>query len=463
MLCPDCGRMIPEGSEICPNCGRSVDHELAQENASAEPENDLDTRLEAAEHLPVSVVPEGGTAHEPAPGDQVKPIGERISTDPRVPDRQSGYRKTLVAIIAAMVFIIGGVFVYRNLPESRFKRYMKKAREAYQIGNYSSASESYYKALDIHPDSEEALMNIDDMYAIVKERAQAASSEGRFVDSVREARILADIKPEALEENKDVLEASYKAWAMYLVEQGTEREVEELIAVASSELPAESTDRIRAETQTAYHLRDLYERLSVIAERIRTANPDTEYAAVFSSLEEAYPVLTEYRENGGMIPVRVLDGDGTAGVEFNIDGKNNAQVYIGEFVSERIKEGHARTFFISGAGTANRSYEFFETDWTANDPRGAFRETDYGNGPENPPTAVLSGTLYDGHYNGDIRHTRGDLTYNMKFSYGKVEVLDTVDPNGNRNNVVGYTDDRDNWLVFSDSALTSKYGVRYLS
>ena len=51
----------------------------------------------------------------------------------------------------------------------------------------------------------------------------------------------------------------------------------------------------------------------------------------------------------------------------------------------------------------------------------------------------------------------------MKFDNGKVQVLDTVDPNGDTGYVVGYTSDKNYWITFKESGLNGSYGVRYLT
>ena len=469
MLCPKCGQELPEGTGICPNCGTDAEDINTQglpDDIAVEPRIGAETKDKKAafgrregtlkplfREISDEVRPESS---EPALDENGEDeTGDQSDTE------QSGL-KTVVAIISAVIFIAGGVLVHSSLPESRFSRYMKKARAAYEVGSYSEASGLYHKALAIHPDSEEAQMNLDDMYRIVTERVVAAYDEGRFEESVKEARILFEIRPDAQEDNIKMMEDAYVSWASFLGGQGSEADVDALMRAASDELPPESVERIRQEADSAHFLNELNDQLASIADRAVEADAGLDQVTVFRALEEAYLLLTVFRENGGRLPLRFLDESGSHGVEFNIDSRGNAQVYIGEFASGRIKNGSARTYFVAEAGTDNSSYEFFETEWVENDPRGEFKEIDYANGPENGPTGILTGSLYDGHYNGAIRHTRGDITYNMRFSYGSVEVLDTTDPNGDRNNVVGYTDSRDNWLVFSDSALSSKYGVRYL-
>lgn len=417
------------------------------------PERTVTEEQTAVPDLPAEVKAEDEEPETAAVRDVEAPITE---------SRGSGGGKAAAIILVVLALLAGGFLIYRNLPESKFKRYMKSALESYTTGDYTAAAESYYKALEIHPDSEEALMNIEDMYETVKDRALAASAEGRFEDSVNESRTLFRIKPDAEEDNLSTLESAYGVWTMYLVKNGTKEDVEELIGIAQQELPSESITKIRKRSEEMYHLMDLESQMTEIADTVRASDSIGDVSSVFHTLENVYSLMSEYRESGGALPFAALDEGGLTGVEFNMDSKDNIQIYIGELASGRVKTGNGRTYYISGIGTSGASYEFFEASWQANDPNGAFVEMDYGSGPDSAPTGILSGVLYNGFYNGAIKNTRGELTYNMSFSYGKVEVLDTTDRNGDRNNVVGYTEDKNNWLVFSDSALNGKYGVRYL-
>ena len=456
MQCPNCGQTIPEGNAVCLQCGMALTDKGPA--LSGKPDvmsriggEDPDTAPEQARETPGDdLLPGTGLTGEERPDD------DEETDDPE----ESGIR-TVAAIIAAVVFIAVGVLVYNNLPESRFKRYIKKARTAYETGSYTEAAEIYHKALVIHEDSEVVLAGLDELYGTVADLSAAAYMSGRFETGVEEAKTLFVIKPDATEQNIDVLETAYRSWALYLAEQGTETEVDALLEQASSDLPQNSIERIRHETDNVYQLKTLSAKLSEIAETIKTADAGSDHASVFRMLEEAYPLLTEFRERDGNVPVRFPDDGGESGTEFNTDG-SSIQVYVGGLSSGRVRNGEARTYFISSASSGSASYEFFESVWAENDPKGEFRELDYGDGPGEAPTGVITGTVNEGHYDGEIRHTRGDVTYNMRFSNGKVEVLDTVDPNGDSNNVVGYTDDGDNWLVFSDSTLSSIYGVKYL-
>ncbi len=418
-----------------------------------------DNALPDTEPAAVYTVPNAGT---PADSGQSPYSNADTGDSPEKGGKKRGGSKTAIIAIVLLALIAGGILIYRNLPETRFKRYMKNALEAYTGGDFITASEQYQMALEIHPDSEEALMNIEDMYDIVLERAYVASAEGRFEEGVQEARSLQKIKPDDEVENNQALYDAYSLWVMDLVENGTREEAEALISRAQEELSSGDIEQIRNNAEIVYQLKDLEHQLTLEAEALAQPDEDMDIISVFAGLEYSADIMQEYRSLGGTLPYVVLNEDGRSGTEFNMNDKGNVQVYIGELVAGRIKSGHGRTYFISGRGSDSASYEFFESDWTANDPSGTFLEYDYSGSPDSKPTGVISGVLYNGYYNGSIVNQRGDHTYNMKFSYGKVEVLDTTDPNGDRNNVVGYTDDKNNWLIFSDSALNSKYGVRYL-
>ena len=396
------------------------------------------------------------------------------AADPSVPvqspaQKSSGKKKGrgIIAALLALVLLAGAFFVYWNLPSTKFGRYVKQAAAAAEIENYEEAADLYHKALDIDPDSTEVSDALSEIYNAVQYRAVEAVYEGRYEDAISDARLMTVIDPGFTENNEYAMYDIYSTWVEEEAEAGNTATVETLLARADADLTPEYAEEVRTMAAEIKERLAVEDTLKASAVKITGFNSNSDYRSVFGELMTNLDNIRRYIELGGEMPFVVKDTEDTGVMFFYNGSRDAAQVYIGGILGDEDEYGYADTYYVSGVNTYSRSYEYFSAEeWSDGKPNGKFREINFHNEPDVPTDSnsdTVTGTLHDGKYEGEIVNRRSGYDYHMKFEYGTVIVLDTTDPNGDKGNVVGYTEDKNHWITFKDTGLTGNYGVRYLT
>lgn len=384
------------------------------------------------------------------------------------PEKKTGKKnKGLIAALLAVLVLAGAFLVYWNLPGTKFGRYVKQAGEAMQSEDYAKAAALYHQALDIRPDDQASIDALKEMYEAVQMQAVTEVNEARFEEAISHVRLMEAILPEETENNEYAMYDVYSTWISAEAEAGNFDTVQTLLARAESDLSEDYTEEVNTLAVNIRERMTLAETLRSSAANVKNYNSNGDFKGVYSELLNDLEYLKRYLELEGDLPFAVSE-NGDSGVVFYYDPvRDAAQVYVGGLIDGRVESGYADTYYVSNVSSASRSYEYFSADaWYAGRPGGNFKEINFKSEPDTPSESncdIVTGTLSDGKYNGDIANNRNGRTYYMKFDNGKVQVLDTVDPNGDTGYVVGYTSDKNYWITFKESGLNGSYGVRYLT
>ena len=415
----------------------------------------------AAPQFPV--MPEGsipqGAAQQPAGNPYTG------ATAPQVPAQQKTEKKKsklpLVAIIA-VVAIVAGFLIYQNLPSTKFKKYVAKGDELYAQNEYVSAAENYYKALQIDPDDSTLWQQIDNMYDATEDLIIEQCTQGLYADALNSCRDLAAIDP-AGSDNEYAYAYTYDSWISDLILKGDVAGAEEVLELSYDNVTnAEYLNTLENKVTNAKRVKSLGDEMGSHAAAIAQADADGDIAKVFDFLASNATTLIDYYQLSGNFYCSDL-GNGRGVLWLYNPTRNAAELYVGGIKDGMSRDGEGHSYYITNLNL--KAYEYFEATWANDQPNGPFMEASFHDEPGEVTTSnsyIVSGNVVNGYYDGEITNQRGQYTYIMKFSMGKVQVLDTVDPNGETNNVVGYTADKNNWLIFSDSGLDGNYGVRYV-
>ena len=421
--------------------------------------------VQPQEPAPFSPYVQSGSA--PAAETPVNPYTSAAVAPPQ-PEKSGGKKKGkgILAALLAVVLIAGLFLVYWNLPNTKFGRYTKQAAEAYGNGDYDTATDLYNKALEIHPDDIDTQNALVDMYNEVQDEAVGALEEMRYEDAIAGVHLMQKISPSDAENNEYAMFDIFYTWIYDEAEKGNFDALQSILDRAGTELTPEYSEELNIEVANIREKISLEEQFRTAASAILDCNASKDFKGVYDQIEGILDSMKRYTDLGGSLPYVLTDSE-KSGVELNYDaGRDAAQAYVGGLIDGYLKSGHADTYYIEKV-SSSPGYEYFSADeWFAGRPNGKFTEITF-NGEPGTPTddncAEVNGVLKDGKYDGEITNRRsGGKTYYMQFENGTVKVLDTIDPNGDPGNVVGYTSDKNGWITFKDSGLTGSYGVRYI-
>ena len=438
----------------------------AEEPAPAEPYSAPEMPpVQPQEPAPFSPYAHSGSA--PAAETPVNPYTSAAAAPPQ-PEKSGGKKKGkgILAALLAVVLIAGLFLVYWNLPNTKFGRYTKQAAEAYGNGDYDTATDLYNKALEIHPDDIDTQNALVDMYNEVQDEAVGALEEMRYEDAIAGVHLMQKISPSDAENNEYAMFDIFYTWIYDEAEKGNFDALQSILDRAGTELTPEYSEELNIDVANIREKISLEEQFRTAASAILDCNANKDFKGVYDQIEGILDSMKRYTDLGGELPYVLTDSE-KSGVELNYDaGRDAAQAYIGGLIDGYLKSGQADTYYIEKV-SSSPSYEYFTADgWFAGRPNGNFTEITFNGEPGTPTTencAEVSGVIKDGKYDGEITNRRSSgSTFYMQFDRGTVKVLDTVDPNGDPGNVVGYTSDKNSWITFKDSGLTGSYGVRYI-
>ena len=377
--------------------------------------------------------------------------------------------KVFLALLLIAALAVGGYFVYQNLPAQKVKRYKEAASEAIASGDLLEASVQYKNALDIEPADEESITALLMMHDMVRQNAVDAAQMGLYAEAVEQMKLANSILIEPEEKNLQDLADIYYEWVGVLAYSGDEEKANTVLASANADgISADNISLIEENLKRFAGLHRTEAHLEEVSGTLVDLNEQKNYAEIFSIMEgEAADIAAYHETYGGSYPIVSIYENGTKAVIWNFNMDRDAiQVYIGDINSEAVQNGVGDTYYKKGIFKDSVEYEFFSSEWKGGQPNGQFTEISFNGEPDVPSdenSNIVTGTVKDGHYDGDIQNRRNGKVFNMKFDNGKVIVLDTIDPNGEESNVVGYTDDQNTWIYWNDEArLSGTYGLRYI-
>jgi uncharacterized Zn finger protein (UPF0148 family) len=456
---------VEEAEEVI----RSAD-ETAEQTAEAAAGFTSDVEAVLTAEVPVSLpdasadtVPETAAAEVSPFASQPVPAAEN-----KAPKKRNGL-KVFLALLLIAALAVGGYFVYQNLPAQKVKRYKEAASEAIAAGDLLEASVQYKNALDIEPADEESISALLMMHNMIRQDAVDAAQMGLYAEAVEQMKLANSILIEPEEKNLQDLADIYYEWVGVLAYSGDEEKANTVLASAKADgISADNISLIEENLKRFAGLHRTEAHLEEVSGTLVDLNEQKNYAEIFGIMEEEAADIAAYHETyGGSYPIVSIYENGTKAVIWNFNMDRDAiQVYIGDINSEAVQNGVGDTYYKKGIFKDSVEYEFFSSEWKGGQPNGQFTEISFNGEPDVPSdenSTMVTGTVKDGHYDGDIQNRRNGKVFNMKFDNGKVIVLDTVDPNGEESNVVGYTDDQNTWIYWNDEArLSGTYGLRYI-
>ena len=441
MVCARCGKEYPDGSGNCPFCN-AVNDAVSAGQAPASPS------LQADPHITASA-----------------PIGRTEVTGKKV----SG---SVIAVFVIAALVVAGFFVYWFLPANRYSRYMESGIKSVSANDYLNASESFKKALEIYPQDMNAADALSAMYTEIIGRCYSSLDLGNYEEALEDARLANAIMDRSFLNEEDMdpdfnLYMVYSEWAYKEALSGNVDVSEEIIRRAEEEgISAKYVSQIRNDSKDGTAVFSIVKDLEAASKDAMEANSVQDHAAVFRILETYLDRLVSYvSDHGRRCPLTVTVDDKE--INWSYSERYDAAQLTFKGSRQGVNDSaYCDTYFCSGITKGAPSYEFFSSKWKNGDPDGDFYEIDFNGDPSESGDSncvILTGTVKEGLYDGDVDHrSRGNI-YHMKFVMGKVVVLDTVDPNGEARNVIGYTDDRNYWLSYSDAQLESTFGIRALA
>ena len=413
---------------------------------------------------PADTVPETAAA-------EVSPFASQPVTaaENKAPKKKRTGLKVFLALLLIAALAVGGYFVYQNLPAQKVKRYKEAASEAIAAGDLLEASVQYKNALDIEPADEESISALLMMHNMIRQDAVDAAQMGLYAEAVEQMKLANSILIEPEEKNLQDLADIYFEWVGVLAYSGDEDKANTVLASAKADgISADNISLIEENMKRFSNLHRIEAAAEELTDTIVATNGGDKYEDMFSILIGMAPEIASYQESfGGILPIVCKYDNGNKAVIWRYSkDRDSIQFYIGDITGDSVENGIGDLYFYRGLSGSTVSYEYFSSEWVNGTPNGAFQEITFDGAPDSfaeEDCGYVSGNVKDGHYDGDIRNKRsGGHTFNMKFDNGKVIVLDTVDPNGEECNVVGYTDDQNTWITMNDDRLNGTYGLRYL-
>lgn len=419
MICPRCGWDNPDDSRFCTRCGAVFETEEA-------------------------------------------PAEEKETSRRRIP------RRAVFLAVAVILLVIGELLLNAGIRNRRYAGLISQAQEAVISEDWSAAGLAYNKALKIHPDRQELIDAIHELWLRVQLASADCCVSGRFEEAVEIARTLREIEPGNEIGNLSAMRSAYLSWVLELAETGNEQDSTRVVALASEDLPE---DDVRDISDYAALLGEIASIKREIAQGLRpmletAAGPDTvsiramdTVRAIISELRDR---LEHYEELGGWFPVAVSDSYEGPAAGIWYDGYGGFQIYLGSMDADMVRQGSGENWFITDPDGEEENWEYvFCSGWKDDIPEGDFVRVRCS--ADGKVTRRMRGQLKAGRYDGEIETFWDDgRTYVLTFDEGIVRVLSETAPDGTPATVVGYTADGKNWIAISKEEAQMIYGIRYI-
>lgn len=448
----------PETEEVQPEPAAEEPAETAED---VQPEAPAESAEEAE---PEPITEEAAeepteTAEETPPEEAVQepePAGEETPAEPQpepvkeapVPEKKKNRTPLLIGIAAAL--LAAGILIYNVLPSTRFNRAVKAAEQYYADSNYLSAVEEYEKALALRPADPDISF---DAASVICARAEELFFDGEY-EAVLE---MVERDLPLLSEEAQPLVEDYAGYAYDYIAQ-------ELI---DEENFAAARDRVQEGIDKGYDLDFVMNKIDRAEQQQIALKNDREFLTEVAGLldkDDYEGALNTFRDKYSQILIDNLASDLSGGVIVDVPGGKFKQiglfyddyyhtVYYGDFKgSDREGTGSVYLVYSPGSTFTYKTSTYCIGDWKNNKPNGAMKEyMKIYSGDELQLDAVITSTVKDGLYNGDVEEVRDGESFYGTYTEGKVNVIDETDPNGEANRVVMYNSDRSRWIFYRNS------------
>ncbi len=432
-------------------------------------------------YIPAPAAPEAYSPPVSAPEAQ-DPVPENTDTGAPAPQmpapapiapakgtkKKSG-KAVLIAMAALIALCAIGFAVWSNLPGTKYSKHVKAAQEAYAANDYVAAYQEYTEALGYKPDGEEAATAITQLRKEVSDSFYDKLSMSAFSAAERDAATLEQISGDSTDLIGQVWYDLYSAEAL---DAAGKEDIE-----GARSIVMEGVDKGRLNDDDAADLLDVLNRMDVRQKYVSTIQDYADsfynvgkaniYTTIFDAMKATWNTRNTYLDAGGTFPIVLNVSDTTDKVVFYADG-TDMMLYLGGITGSNKREGTDTTcYYISDCGTDDAYYYYYICDWTDDAPTGdglmAEVGRTYGNEEGdsviyiNCPLGIL------GRFDGDAMIIwRDGEKYFASYKDGYLQLLDTVDPNGDPNNVGAYNADKSSWLNFGEGMFNTRSGLPYI-
>lgn len=180
MKCAKCGAEIRPGCVYCSNCGQEaqivteiniLEDDLLR--SMLDEENDNTKEADSVEKDPAN--------RESLESSDVKPDRKRSEKKSRQQKKKTQRTLILLLVVLAAVCLVAGLFVHYQQANS-VSYQLKRAGEAFDQKNYTSALDYVNRALQLDDSSEEALLLQGQIYGMMKDDDQAETVLLKVID-----------------------------------------------------------------------------------------------------------------------------------------------------------------------------------------------------------------------------------------------------------------------------------------
>ena len=373
--------------------------------------------------------------------------------------KKSGKKSKLPLIIAILLILAAviGYIVYQNSPSVKFDKAMTAGETAYESGDYFTALDEFQKAYDIRPDDEVAQADIFSCYDALAMEAYDNDDYSTCIGYYETAK---DYCPAEIDTCDAYITAVYSDWCLNTASNGDIESAEQIYAKAAGAGYDMSDTRSDLDViiETAKLMEEGAEAAQYIAESLKT---DMLEIGILAFNSKGQPFMDKYIEAGGELPV-IFDVEGCEYDKlgfYDLDG--TYAFYFGEYSGD-VREGHGEWYVYISQGLGNMTEYSMEGEWSGDVPNGTAREhyKTIRSMSDNLEWYVNS-SVVNGLYNGTVTwdYTDDDYIFTGSFHNGIVDVIDTIDPNGNQSYVIAYNEDKSSWLYRQEDKLDNLNGI----
>jgi len=287
-----------------------------------------------------------------------------------------------------------------------------------------------------------------------------------FKAAVDRLKATKELLPEFTEKMDSEISDVYYAWANFAAATYDKEQLEELYGILQEESESynvEEAKYIVGDTIDSIEERDL---MVAFAEDITEYldNDDLEGATLFMS-DELYGIMGDYYKlharSSAKAPLIVSAGN--RGLKVGLYNELFASyIYYGEYDENQMRSGHGVWLSTTKSIALDRIDKYAVGEWKDDAPNGSQSMTEKMTkyGEDTATYLTYNGNVVDGRFDGEIEmlYNNNGYSYYGEAENGKIKILATTDPNGNKNNVIAFTKDRSRWL-HNNSAETLVYGL----